>query len=138
MPRGRPKKPKQEDQDSAILRLTIRFSKEDETQRMVYDYLKELPYGRKTDAIVKAICDRATSYHFIKDELGKNKKELQDFIREEIQRSIPQIVSLIIAEISSKNLSISQTVPQNPVVKEKEDPAMDDAMLALSLANMFD
>ena len=138
MPRGRPKKPKQEDQDSAILRLTIRFSKEDETQRMVYDYLKELPYGRKTDAIVKAIWDRATSYHFIKDELGKNKKELQDYIREEIQRSIPQIVSLIIAEISSKNLSISQTVPQNPVVKEKEDPAMDDAMLALSLANMFD
>lgn len=144
MPRGRPKKDAAE--KAAEKRLTIRFSGLDERHMMVFDYLKELPYGQKTDAIVNAICYRATEYHSMMTDSQVKMENIQKYIHEEIQRAIPQIAETVVKEMQKSGLVLTGDAVQNTPERtsqdehkdsDGEDQDMTSAFEALRLAAMF-
>lgn len=144
MPRGRPKKDAAE--KAAEKRITIRFSGLDERHMMVFDYLRELPYGQKTDAIVNAICYRATEYHSMMTESQKSMENVQKYIHDEVQRAIPQIATTVVKEMQKSGLVFSGGAVENPPVNTSEDECkasdggdqdMASALEALRLAAMF-
>lgn len=142
MPRGRPKSDSATKQTEK--RLTIRFSTTDQRHLMVFDYLKELPYGQKTDAIVNAICFRANEYHALLKENQRNVDDIQKIVQSEIKKAIPQIAQAILAEMKQSGLAFSpppdnEMAEPNPNLDDStEDSAdMESAMAALKLAELF-
>lgn len=136
----------QQDSDSAIKRVTLRFDQTNDNQKIVYEYLKDLPYGSKTDAIVTAILERAARHHEVEAEKEKLHEEIRATIHQEVCSNIPNIVAAVIDGIRNE-IAIMPATQQKPVVtsETKENPndtkepvgLTEEAALALQLAEMF-
>lgn len=136
----------QQDSDSAIKRITLRFDQKNDNQKIVYEYLKDLPYGSKTDAIVAAILERAARYHEIESDKEKVYEKIRQTIHEEIQSHVSDIAAAVITGIQDKitvmPVAQEETTANDKPEKESADAEQpsgltEEAFMALELAEMF-
>lgn len=124
---GRPKK------TTESHRQSISFDFGDLRQKLVFEYLKDLPNGARGKAITDAICMRA-------EVIGNNqfeneiKRAVSESVNAAIDQAIPRVIDGVIEQIKSQNIDlITNEEPQNDSSSQTES----SAMAALSLVDMF-
>ena len=119
---------RQKDKSADRRRLTFYFNLNDNTERLVYNYLSNLPYGGKTDMIVTAITNlaaatkeqriRADGEQAIQQELLKKQDELSTQIEAAMKKVVDESTRALLEEVRT---TLQQTAKDAPPPPQRTD-----------------